>query len=117
MTDKPIHWVGASREEIQSFPDEARKEAGFALRAIQQGEEPPDFKPISTVGKSVQEIRIRTEDAYRVFYVAKFKEAIYVLHAFQKKTQKTSQRNIKLGQQRYQQMLQHRQTSEELNHD
>ena len=117
MTDKPIHWVGASREEIQSFSDEARREAGFALWAVQQGKEPPDFKQILIVGKGVQEIRIRTEDAYRIFYVAKFENAIYVLHAFQKKTQKTAQRNIKLGQRRYQQMLQYRQTLEELNHD
>ncbi|GAP93651.1 type II toxin-antitoxin system RelE/ParE family toxin [Leptolyngbya sp. NIES-2104] len=72
---------------------------------------------MAIVGQGTQEIRVRTEDQYRVFYVAKFAEAIYILHAFQKKTQKTAQKNIKLGQQRYQQMVQYRQTLEELNHD
>jgi phage-related protein len=80
------------------------------LRRIQRGEAPVDFKPISTIGKGVQEIRIRTEDAYRIFYVAKFDEAVYVLHAFQKKAQKTSKQNINIGQQRYQQMTQDRES-------
>lgn len=73
------------------------------------GEVPPDGKPMSIVGKGVQEIRIRTDNAYRVFYVAKFAEAIYILHAFPKKTQKTARSNIELGQQRYKQLLQERQ--------
>jgi len=85
MTIKPIRWVGAAREEIQSLPEDARKEAGFALWTLQQGIQPSDFKPMSIVGKGVEEIRIRTADAYRVFYIAKFEEAIYVLHAFKKK--------------------------------
>ena len=63
---------------------------------------------MSIVGKGVEEIRIRTEDAYRVFYIARFEQAIYVLHAFQKKTQKTAQKNLKVGQKRYQQLLQNR---------
>ena len=63
---------------------------------------------MSIVGKGVEEIRIRTEDAYRVFYIARFEEAIYVLHAFQKKTQKTAQKNLEIGQKRYQQLLQNR---------
>lgn len=103
---KPIRWVGAAREEIQDLPEEARKEAGFALWTIQQGEPPADFKPMPMVGKGVEEIRIRTENAYRVFYVARFEEAIYVLHAFQKKTQKTAKKNLELGQKRYQQLQQ-----------
>jgi phage-related protein len=65
---------------------------------------------MSTIGKGVQEIRIRTENAYRVFYVTRFAEAIYVLHAFQKKTQKTTKQDIKIGQQRYQQMLEYRES-------
>lgn len=87
MSIKPIRWVGAAREELQDLPEEARKEAGFALWTLQQGQPPSDFKPMPTVGKGVEEIRIRTENAYRVFYIARFEEAIYVLHAFQKKTQ------------------------------
>lgn len=66
------------------------------------------MKPTTTIGKGVEEIRIWTKDTYRVFYVAKFEEAVYILHAFQKKTQKTSRNDIELGQQRYQQMLQRR---------
>ena len=85
-----------------------RYKTGVQLRAVQRGEAPTDFKPMSTVGKGTFEIRIRTDDAYRVFYVAKFEEAVYVLHAFQKKAQKTSKRDIKLGQQRYKEMLRHR---------
>jgi phage-related protein len=61
------------------------------------------------IGKGVQEIRIRTTDAYRIFYIAKFSEAIYILHAFQKKTQKTPRNHIELGQQRYKQLIQERQ--------
>ncbi|OUC16101.1 MAG: hypothetical protein B0A82_03285 [Alkalinema sp. CACIAM 70d] len=108
MTEKSIHWIGTSREDLQSFPIEARREAGFALWKLQQGKPPPDFKPMPIVGQGVQEIRIRTEDAYRVFYVAKFEEAIYILHAFQKKTQKTAQSDIELGQKRYRTLLQQR---------
>jgi phage-related protein len=78
--------------------------------AIQRGEEPVDFKPMSTIGKGVQEIRIRTENAYRVFYVVRFSEAVYVLHTFQKKTQKTTKQDIEISQQRYQQMLEYRES-------
>jgi phage-related protein len=113
MTDKPIEWVGAVKKDLMDFPDNARRQAGFELRSIQQGDLPSDFKPMSTVGKGVEEIRIRTDDAYRIFYVARFEEAVYVLHAFQKKTQKTSSSDIELGQQRYKQMLQQRQDDSE----
>jgi phage-related protein len=109
MPPKPIQWVGAARYELRDFPDDARLDAGFALWAIQKGEAPPDSKPMPIVGQGTQEIRIRTTDAYRIFYVAKFEEAIYILHAFQKKTQKTSRQNIETGQQRYKQLIQQRQ--------
>ncbi len=112
MTDKPINWIGTSLEDISNFPESARRKAGFQLRLVQRGEEPTDFKFISVIGAGVKEIRIRTEDAYRVFYVAKFEEAVYVLHAFQKKTQKTSKLDIEIGQRRYQQLLQYRKSRE-----
>jgi phage-related protein len=108
MLDKPIQWLGSSLDDLSNFPDSARRRAGFQLRAVQAGEDPSDFKPMSVVGAGVQEIRIRTEDAYRIFYIARFEEAVYVLHAFQKKTQKTSKLDIEIGQKRYQQMLQYR---------
>jgi phage-related protein len=110
MDDKSIYWLGSSKSDLSRFPAEVRRDAGFQLRALQQRLTPIDFKPISTVGKGVEEIRLRSEDgAYRVFYVARFEEAIYILHAFQKKTQKTAKRDIQLGQQRYQAMLRLRQ--------
>jgi phage-related protein len=109
MTDKPIYWLGSSREDLANFPVEARRLTGFQLRAIQKGQLPSDFKPISIVGRGVEEIRIRTENAYRVFYIAKFAEAIYVLHAFQKNTQKTSKKDIQIGQRRYKQTIEYRQ--------
>lgn len=112
MTDKPINWIGTSLEDISKFPENARRKAGFQLRLVQRGEEPTDFKSMSTVGAGVKEIRIRTEDAYRIFYIAKFKEGIYVLHAFQKKTQKTTKMDIEIGQKRYQQLLQYRKSRE-----
>jgi phage-related protein len=112
MADKPICWIGRAKEELLGFPDDARRRAGFELWSIQNGEAPSDFKPMQSVGKGVEEIRIRLDDAYRIFYVARFKEAIYVLHAFQKKTQKTAPSDIQLGQQRYKQMLQYRQDQE-----
>jgi phage-related protein len=108
MEDKPINWIGTSRDDICSFPEDARRKAGFQLRAVQRGEAPVDFKSMPIVGKGVQEIRIRTEDAYRIFYVARFDEEIYVLHAFQKQTQKTTKQDIQIGQQRYQQMIEER---------
>jgi phage-related protein len=78
-----------------------RRKTGLELRAVQRGREPTDFKPVPSVGTGVYEIRIHAQDAYRVFYVAKFEEAIYVLHAFQKKTQKTTKHDIEIGRQRY----------------
>jgi phage-related protein len=110
MEDKPINWIGTSRDDVCSFPEEARSKAGFQLRAIQQGKTPTDFKPMSSVGKGVHEIRIRTEDAYKIFYIARFEESVYVLHAFQKKTQKTTKQDLQIGQQRYQEMMDYRES-------
>jgi phage-related protein len=113
MEDKPIYWIGKSQEDLASFPEDARRKAGFNLRAVQRGEPPSDFKPMSIVGKGVEEIRVKTEDAYRIFYVARFSEAVYVLHSFQKQTQKTSKQDIQIGQQRYRQMMEYRQSIQE----
>jgi phage-related protein len=101
MSDKPIAWIGSSQSDLRRFPREARRKAGFELRAVQRGQDPSDFKPIPVVGPGTYEIRIQTDGAYRVFYVAKFEEAIYVLHAFPKKTQKTSKHDLAIGQQGY----------------
>jgi phage-related protein len=113
MADKKIYWIGSAREDLVNFPKEARRKAGFQLRAIQRGLKPTDFKPMPTIGKGAEEIRIWTGDAYRIFYVASFEEAVYVLHAFQKKTQKTSKQDIDIGQRRYREMARFRQKQTE----
>lgn len=110
MEDKPITWIGTSRLDLRALPEDVRRKAGSELRVIQAGEMPKDFKPMLTVGKGVYEVRIRTEGAYRIFYVARFDESIYVLHVFQKKTQKTPDRDLQLGRQRYDEMTAHRES-------
>lgn len=99
---KPIRFLGTARRDLRAFPEWARRQAGYELFMVQVGREPADFKPLSTVGSGAYEIRIRdAAGAFRVVYVAKFEEAIYVLHAFQKKTRATSLADIKLAAQRY----------------
>jgi phage-related protein len=99
MDDKSIVWIGPSRDDLRRFPRDARRKAGLELRAVQRGQEPTDFKPMPSIGAGVCEIRIHAQGAYRVFYIAKFEEAIYVLHAFQKKTQKTARRDVEISRQ------------------
>ena len=101
MADKLPVWIGASRRDLLEFPGEARRRAGFELRAVQRGESPSDFKAMPIIGPGAYESRIQTGGAFRVFYVTKFDEGVYVLHAFQKKTQKTSKRDIVIGQERF----------------
>lgn len=88
---------------------EARQEAGFELYQIQQGHEPSGWKPVLTVGAGVKEVRVRGRNEYRVMYVAKFAEAVYVLHAFVKKAQQTSKADIELARTRYKQLIAARQ--------
>ena len=103
---KPVHFVGTSREDLRELPDSAQETASFQLFKVQQGKEPDDWKPMPSVGAGVQEIRVRDErGAYRVFYVAKFEEAVYVLHVFQKRSQKTAQPDLDLGKSRYADLL------------
>lgn len=99
---KPVHFVGSSRDDLRRLPESARETAGFQLFKLQQGQEPDDWKPMTTIGSGVQEIRIRDEgNAYRVVSVAKFPEAVYVLHVFRKQTQKTTQADLELARNRY----------------
>jgi len=98
---KPIIWCGDSLQRIRDFPDEARHKAGHQLNRVQHGRAPEDWKPMTTVGAGVQEIRIHQDGEYRVLYVAKFVEAVYVLHAFQKKTRKTPQKDLDLSGNRF----------------
>jgi len=104
---KPIEFLGASLDSIRSFPVAARQQAGHQLDRVQRGLEPLDFKPMPSVGRGVYEIRIRDADgAFRLLYVSKFEKAIYVLHAFQKKSQKTAQADIEIAERRYRDLLQ-----------
>jgi len=90
MTPKHLVWVGSSRNDIRALPEDARRQLGFDLRAVQLGGLPRDGKTMSTIGPGVVEIRVRVGGAFRLIYVAKFAEAVYVLHVCQKKSQKTS---------------------------
>lgn len=104
--EKQIRWVGSSYDDLLRFPKDARKEAGFQLGKVQAGLEPTDWKPIDDVGAGTKEIRIRDASGiYRVMYVAKFEEAIYVLHCFQKKTQATSKQDKAIAGERYRAMV------------
>ena len=102
---KQLRWLGDSLDQVKAFSDEAKRSAGHQLGLVQSGLDPEDWKPMETVGAGVKEIRIRFETSYRVFYVAKFNEAVYVLHAFVKKTTKTSKKDIDLGAVRYKALI------------
>jgi phage-related protein len=104
MKMKPLKFVGSSLDDLRNFPDEARRAAGFELYAVQSGLEPSDWKPMSIVGPGVREIRIHILGEWRVIYVAKLHDMVYVLHTFQKKTRKTDKRDIELSRQRYKQI-------------
>jgi phage-related protein len=100
---KTLYWLGSSLDDLKQFPDDARREAGYDLRRIQSGLDPRDWKPMKTVGSGVREIRIaEPSGSFRVFYVIERGDAVYVLHAFQKKTQKTEKKEIDKGKARYQ---------------
>jgi phage-related protein len=108
---KPVIWLGSSRDDVRSFSAEARREVGYQLYKVQVGLEPSDWKSVTTVGSGVQEIRIHTGNEYRVIYVTKFGEAIYVLHAFVKKTGKTTRGDLALARQRLQVLIKQRSQS------
>lgn len=100
--EKEIRWIGSSYQDILKFPVEPRKEAGFQLGKIQAGLAPDNWKPFDDVGAGTKEIRIRdAAGIYRVMYVAKFEEAIYVLHCFQKKTEATTKQDKSIAEARY----------------
>jgi len=107
---KPIRWLGDSLNRVRDFPEDARHEAGTELRHVQQGEQPADWKPMATVGAGVNEIRVHGGREYRVLYVAKFAETVYVLHAFEKKTRRTPKRDIDLAAKRYRDLMAERRT-------
>lgn len=95
---KPVEFRGSALDDLRAFPISARREAGHQIDLVQQGGEPDNWKSMTTVGQGVREIRIRDEvGAYRVIYVAKFADAVYVLHCFQKKNTENQQGRYRLG--------------------
>jgi phage-related protein len=102
---KPIAFLGTALDDLRAFPGEARQKAGYQLDRVQRGLDPDDWKPMTSVGAGVREIRIRDQaGAFRVMYVAALAGAVYVLHAFQKKTQQTAKRDLDLAAARFRQI-------------
>ena len=98
---KPVVFVGSSLNDLRDFSPLARQMAGFQIDRVQNGLMPEDFKPMPNVGQGVYEIRVNVQGAWRVLYISRLEDAIYVLHCFQKKTQKTRKEDIELAQKRY----------------
>ncbi len=99
---KPVRFMGSAKEGLSAFPDSARLRAGHELFMVQVSREPDDWKPMPSVGAGVCEIRVRDQTGqYRLIYVANFGTVVYVLHAFQKKSRKTSGFDLKLARRRY----------------
>ncbi|MBI5128107.1 MAG: type II toxin-antitoxin system RelE/ParE family toxin [Rhodopseudomonas palustris] len=104
---KPVSFIGNSLDAVRAFPDGARREAGFQIDRLQRGLDPDDWKPMTTVGSGVREIRVRdATGAFRIIYIATLADAVYVLHAFAKKTQATSKRDLDLATARFRELMQ-----------
>lgn len=96
---KRLSFLGSSLDDVRAFPETARREAGYQLDRLQRGLDPEDWKPMPSVGSGVREVRVRDQSgAFRVIYIATRPEAVYVLHAFQKKTQATAKRDLDLAE-------------------
>lgn len=94
--------MGSAKEDLSAFPGPVKLRAGHELFMVQVGREPDDWKPMKSIGAGACEIRVRDDTgAFRLIYVAKFKSAVYVLHAFQKKSRKTAKTDVKLARTRY----------------
>jgi phage-related protein len=103
---KPARFIDSSRKDLGDMPEEARKNLGRELMMVQLGGEPDDFKPMPIIGPGSYEIRYRDNSgAFRLIYVAKFSDAVYVLHAFQKKTPTTAKSDIDLAANRYRKLV------------
>lgn len=100
MLEKPLRWLGSSLDDVRAFPEDARRADGYQLGRVQQGLMPSDWKPMTTVGAGVYEIRVHTRAEHRIVYVAKYEDAVYVLHAFEKRTRHTPQAEIVLARKR-----------------
>lgn len=103
---KILTFLGDSLASVRAFPPDVKQQAGYQLHKVQNGEMPTDFKTMPTVGGGVVEIRLKDENGiYRVMYTAKIADTVYVLHAFQKKTQKTAKSDLDLAKKRYTELM------------
>ena len=98
---KELIFMGNSQESLAEFPEQAKREMGFELWQVQLGLMPKDFKPMPTVGAGAYEIRVKVQGQWRVIYVAKHADAVYVLHCFLETTPKTAQPDIHPAAKRY----------------
>lgn len=106
---KPVDFCGDALDALRAFPESARRQAGYQIDKVQHGEEPDDWKPMKTIGAGVREIRIREEaGAFRVVYLARLADAVFILHCFQKKTEQTSARDIDLARKRFKELMEQR---------
>lgn len=104
---KDLEFRASALADLCAFPIPARREAGYQLDKVQHGQDPDDWKPMATIGQGVREIRIRDETGtFRLIYVARFADTVYVLHCFQKKTQRTSKPDLDLATKRYRDLVQ-----------
>jgi len=112
MSDiNPVVFLGTSLEDLRSFPDNPRREAGYQIDKLQRGDTPDSWKPVTVIGPGVHEIRLRdVTGQFRVLYVAKFAEAVYILHCFCKKVQKISKSDLDLAANRYRELVKERKT-------
>jgi phage-related protein len=108
VSGKPLFWVGGALARLRGFPAVARREAGHQLYQVQLGLDPSDWKPMASVGPGVIEIRVHESGEYRVLYLAKFAEGVYVLHAFEKRTRQTRKADIELARRNLAEVLRHR---------
>ncbi|MGZ5089345.1 MAG: type II toxin-antitoxin system RelE/ParE family toxin [Usitatibacter sp.] len=108
MHSKPLVWIGDSLECVRAFDAVARRQVGFELWDIQQGKAPSDWKPMSPVGPGVRELRVRSQRAYRVIYLATLTEAVYVLHAFEKQSRKAPKLDVELARTRFRALMRER---------
>lgn len=112
LNEKPVEWIGSSKDDLVGLPGSVQQDTGYQLHRVQQGKLPRNFSPMPRIGSGVSEIRVNEDsDTYRTFFVAKFPEAVYVLHSFKKKSTKgaaTPKRDLDLGKQRYKEMLKQR---------
>ena len=102
---KEIIWLGNSYQDLLAFQKAARQDAGYNLDKLQRGKEPSDWKPMTSIGQGVKELRIHYENEYRVIYLAQRSKGIYILHSFVKKTQKTSPQHIELARKRFKELM------------